>query len=216
MAAINGTFGGTDVHVAVASFIDWRWEQLNEFYADTLETDGAGMAHRRVCETIDPAFKYIEARGAANARGNAYVRTAPMADRDGQGSAVRLCGRAAVPAIPFSSTRRCPRAGALSATNVHWFYNDPPVPALQTSPPQLEVVTCSIYTRLQMKVMEVVQILGRDDWRLDRQSGSHRQFRHIERSGTVTVAGKLGDDVPRGTPSSIWGKLEGRVSNRHN
>jgi len=41
-----------------------------------------------------------------------------------------------------------------------------------------------------------------DGWRLDRQSGSHRQFRHPKRAGTVT-AGKLGDDVPSGTSASI-------------
>lgn len=55
-----------------------------------------------------------------------------------------------------------------------------------------------------MKVREVIQILERDGWRLDWQSGSHRQFRHPERTGTVTVAGKPGDDVPRGTLASIW------------
>lgn len=33
--------------------------------------------------------------------------------------------------------------------------------------------------------------------------GSHRQFRHPEKPGTVTVAGKLGDDIARGTWSSI-------------
>jgi predicted RNA binding protein YcfA (HicA-like mRNA interferase family) len=56
----------------------------------------------------------------------------------------------------------------------------------------------------RVKLREVIRILERDGWRLDRQSGSHRQFRHPERTGTVTVAGNLGEDVPRGTLASIW------------
>jgi predicted RNA binding protein YcfA (HicA-like mRNA interferase family) len=55
-----------------------------------------------------------------------------------------------------------------------------------------------------MKVREVIQILEREGWRLDRQTGSHRQFRHRDRPGTVTVAGKPTDEVPRGTLASIW------------
>jgi predicted RNase H-like HicB family nuclease/predicted RNA binding protein YcfA (HicA-like mRNA interferase family) len=43
-----------------------------------------------------------------------------------------------------------------------------------------------------------------EGWRLDRQSGSHRQFRHPDHPGTVTVAGKLSADIPRGTLASIW------------
>jgi len=61
MAVMNETFGGAEVLAAVASFIDWRWEQLKEFYADTFDKDGAGMTHHTVCETIDSAFKYVEA-----------------------------------------------------------------------------------------------------------------------------------------------------------
>lgn len=55
-----------------------------------------------------------------------------------------------------------------------------------------------------MKVRDVIEILEREGWRLDRRRGSHRQFRHPDRPGTVTVAGQLGDEVPRGTLASIW------------
>jgi predicted RNA binding protein YcfA (HicA-like mRNA interferase family) len=55
-----------------------------------------------------------------------------------------------------------------------------------------------------MKVREVISILEREGWALARQRGLHRQFSHPERPGVVTVAGKLGDDVPRGTLASIW------------
>jgi predicted RNA binding protein YcfA (HicA-like mRNA interferase family) len=33
--------------------------------------------------------------------------------------------------------------------------------------------------------------------------GSHRQFRHPVKSGTVTVAGKAGVDIPIGTLKNI-------------
>ncbi|MGC8513149.1 MAG: type II toxin-antitoxin system HicA family toxin [Acidimicrobiales bacterium] len=55
-----------------------------------------------------------------------------------------------------------------------------------------------------VKVREVIQILEREGWRLVRQTGSHRQFHHHDRLGTVTIAGKLSDEVHRGTLKSIW------------
>jgi predicted RNA binding protein YcfA (HicA-like mRNA interferase family) len=33
--------------------------------------------------------------------------------------------------------------------------------------------------------------------------GSHRQFRHASKAGTVTVAGKPNVDIPRGTLNNI-------------
>jgi predicted RNA binding protein YcfA (HicA-like mRNA interferase family) len=52
-------------------------------------------------------------------------------------------------------------------------------------------------------VREVIAALEADGWRLVRTKGSHRQFRHSTKSGTVTVAGKMGVDVPTGTLGSI-------------
>lgn len=49
-----------------------------------------------------------------------------------------------------------------------------------------------------MKVREVIRLLEQDGWVLERQVGSHRQFRHAVKKGTVTVAGKLGADLKRG------------------
>ena len=54
-----------------------------------------------------------------------------------------------------------------------------------------------------MKVKEVIKLLEREGWYLARMKGSHRQFKHPERPGAVTVAGKEGLDVPRGTLNSI-------------
>ena len=54
-----------------------------------------------------------------------------------------------------------------------------------------------------MKVRELVRLLEEDGWYLVRQRGSHRQFRHPEKPGLVTVAGKANDDLAPGTLNSI-------------
>ena len=40
-----------------------------------------------------------------------------------------------------------------------------------------------------MKVREVIRMLHDDGWRLVATKGSHRQFKHPQKSGRVTVAG---------------------------
>lgn len=56
-----------------------------------------------------------------------------------------------------------------------------------------------------MTFREVIRILEADGWRLERQTGSHRQYRHPTKPGTVTVAAHtLGRDVKPGTLASIW------------
>lgn len=54
-----------------------------------------------------------------------------------------------------------------------------------------------------MKVSELLSLLEKDGWFIVRQRGSHRQFHHANKSGTVTVAGKPSIDVPRGTLNSV-------------
>jgi predicted RNA binding protein YcfA (HicA-like mRNA interferase family) len=54
-----------------------------------------------------------------------------------------------------------------------------------------------------MKVREVIRLLQQHGWRHVRTKGSHRQFHHPEKPGTVTVSGKLGIDIPPGTLNSI-------------
>ncbi len=53
-----------------------------------------------------------------------------------------------------------------------------------------------------MKVKEFISLLERDGWIQVRQKGSHRQFRHPTKPGTVTVAGKPSADIPPGTLAS--------------
>lgn len=54
-----------------------------------------------------------------------------------------------------------------------------------------------------VKVRQIIEELEDDGWVLVRQSGSHAQFRHPDKAGTVTVPGRLGDDLARGTVGSI-------------
>jgi len=54
-----------------------------------------------------------------------------------------------------------------------------------------------------MKVAEILTMLEKDGWNLVRTSGSHRQFRHTSKPGTVTVAGKPSLDLAPGTLNSI-------------
>jgi predicted RNA binding protein YcfA (HicA-like mRNA interferase family) len=54
-----------------------------------------------------------------------------------------------------------------------------------------------------MKVRDVIRLLQQDGWSHVRTRGSHRQFQHPVKPGTVTVAGKLGVDIPPGTLNSI-------------
>ncbi len=46
-------------------------------------------------------------------------------------------------------------------------------------------------------------MIERDGWRLVRIRGSHRQYRHPGKPGTVTVAGSLSKELARGTWQSI-------------
>ena len=55
-----------------------------------------------------------------------------------------------------------------------------------------------------MKVREVIKLIEADGWIFLRQRGSHRQYKHPNKSGTVTVAGHLNTDVPPGTLNNIY------------
>jgi predicted RNA binding protein YcfA (HicA-like mRNA interferase family) len=54
-----------------------------------------------------------------------------------------------------------------------------------------------------MKVAEILTMLEKDGWKLVSTRGSHRQFRHTSKPGTVTVAGKPSLDLAPGTLNSI-------------
>ena len=52
---------------------------------------------------------------------------------------------------------------------------------------------------MALKVRELIRLLEGDGWYLARTRGSHRQFHHPAKPGTVTVSGKLSADIPPGT-----------------
>jgi predicted RNA binding protein YcfA (HicA-like mRNA interferase family) len=54
-----------------------------------------------------------------------------------------------------------------------------------------------------MKIAELLRLLARNGWFQVRQRGSHRQFHHPTKAGTVTVAGKPSVDMPPATLNSV-------------
>ena len=54
-----------------------------------------------------------------------------------------------------------------------------------------------------VKVKELIKKIEADGWTQSRMRGSHRQFKHLTKSGTVTIAGKPSVDVPPGTLNSV-------------
>jgi predicted RNA binding protein YcfA (HicA-like mRNA interferase family) len=55
-----------------------------------------------------------------------------------------------------------------------------------------------------VNVRLIIKRLHQDGWELVRMRGSHRQFKHPERQGRVTVPGKPGDELTPGTLQSIF------------
>lgn len=54
-----------------------------------------------------------------------------------------------------------------------------------------------------MKVRNVEKALTGNGWKLTRQAGSHRQYRHPGNSNVVTVSGKPRDEMTPGQLSDI-------------
>ena len=54
-----------------------------------------------------------------------------------------------------------------------------------------------------MKVREAIRMVEAAGWREVAVRGSHRQFKHPEKPGRVTVAGKPSDELAPGTLNSI-------------
>lgn len=69
------------------------------------------------------------------------------------------------------------------------------------------VLFCTItalFLLVKMKVRDILRVLKADGWyQIKSKGGSHRQFKHQEKPGKVTVAGQLNDDIHPKTLSSI-------------
>jgi predicted RNA binding protein YcfA (HicA-like mRNA interferase family) len=55
-----------------------------------------------------------------------------------------------------------------------------------------------------MKVRDIIKIIEEDGWYLVTTRGSHRQYKHPEKSGRVTIAGNPGHEIAAGTLNSIF------------
>jgi predicted RNA binding protein YcfA (HicA-like mRNA interferase family) len=76
------------------------------------------------------------------------------------------------------------------------------IPVTQVPPPN-QVDVASPVQPVDVKVRELIRELETDGWVQVRQVGSHRQFRHPTKPGTVTVPGNPGDDMAKGTVASV-------------
>jgi predicted RNA binding protein YcfA (HicA-like mRNA interferase family) len=54
-----------------------------------------------------------------------------------------------------------------------------------------------------LKIKDLIKMIEKDGWVLVRTRGSHRQFHHPTKPGTVTIAGKESIDMPPGTLNSV-------------
>jgi len=54
-----------------------------------------------------------------------------------------------------------------------------------------------------VKVRDVIDLISEDGWYLVATRGSHRQFKHPDKKGRVTIAGHPSDDLAPGTLNSI-------------
>jgi len=54
-----------------------------------------------------------------------------------------------------------------------------------------------------MKIRDIIRMIEKEGWYLERQRGSHRQYKHPVKGGVVTVAGHRNDDLGPGTLNSI-------------
>ena len=55
-----------------------------------------------------------------------------------------------------------------------------------------------------LKVREIIKMIEADGWYLVATKGSHRQYKHHVKSGRITIAGHLADDLAPGTMNSIF------------
>ena len=58
------------------------------------------------------------------------------------------------------------------------------------------------------KVREMISYVESDGWYFVSQRGSHRQFKHLIKTGRVTIPGNLSDDLLPGTANSILKQAE--------
>jgi predicted RNA binding protein YcfA (HicA-like mRNA interferase family) len=66
-----------------------------------------------------------------------------------------------------------------------------------------------------MKVRYLLQHLEDQGWKIARTRGTHRQLKHAQIKGTVTVSGQINQDLPIGTLKFIQRQVQGFLCARH-
>ena len=54
-----------------------------------------------------------------------------------------------------------------------------------------------------MKIRDIIKLIETDGWYIVKTKGSHRQYKHPIKTGRVTIAGHLNDDLAPGTLNSV-------------
>lgn len=54
-----------------------------------------------------------------------------------------------------------------------------------------------------MKVRDVIKLIEAEGWYLIVTKGSHRQYKHAQKTGRVTIAGHPSDEMAPGTLNSV-------------
>ena len=54
-----------------------------------------------------------------------------------------------------------------------------------------------------MNYRDFIRMIEKDGWNHVRTTGSHKHYHHPVKPGTVTIAGRGNDDIPRGTLNSM-------------
>jgi len=55
-----------------------------------------------------------------------------------------------------------------------------------------------------MKIRDIMKTIEDDCWYLVTTKGSHRQYKHYIKTGRVTLAGHLNDDLALGSLNSVF------------
>jgi predicted RNA binding protein YcfA (HicA-like mRNA interferase family) len=55
-----------------------------------------------------------------------------------------------------------------------------------------------------LKVREIIKVIEADGWYRVTTKVSHRQYKHPDKTGRITIAGHLTDDLAPGTMNSIF------------
>jgi predicted RNA binding protein YcfA (HicA-like mRNA interferase family) len=61
-----------------------------------------------------------------------------------------------------------------------------------------------------LKVREIIKMIEADGWYLVATRGSHRQYKHREKPGRITIAGHPNDELAPGTINSIFKQAQVR------